>query len=327
MLSNNPGDSTAVDTSAMPVDMMTSPLLSDVGDPVQELLDVLASPEFRDADSFDMDSFLTSPLYDTPLLDFATSPNDDSPLSDYLTTPLIQDDSNPIIGSDDYAALPLFPEMPMSGGSLFGGFTNPVENASMDKLYKMSSPSTPALNSVDPTTVYPSPPVSTLTSFTPVAKPSRSSPATRTESLAARRAGVTGTRKNLQPEALVPLDAPTQSRHYALPSATSRKEVPAVFSRKRARSQAFGNDEDDELNEAPLPPNATEREQIEWKRRQNTLAARKSRKRKLEHQQYLEGRVESLEREVEMWRTRTETMQSILRSHGIPVAEFPATAE
>ena len=72
----------------------------------------------------------------------------------------------------------------------------------------------------------------------------------------------------------------------------------------------------------PLPPNATEREQIEWKRRQNTLAARKSRKRKLEHQQFLENKVEALEREVEVWKTRTGTMQSILKSHGIPVAEF-----
>jgi hypothetical protein len=42
-------------------------------------------------------------------------------------------------------------------------------------------------------------------------------------------------------------------------------------------------DEHDELVEEPLPPNPTGKKQTEWKHRQNTLAARKIRKRKLQH--------------------------------------------
>ena len=43
-------------------------------------------------------------------------------------------------------------------------------------------------------------------------------------------------------------------------------------------------------------------DKIALKRRQNTLAARKSRKRKLEHMMYLENRVEELERAEKMWK-------------------------
>ena len=71
-----------------------------------------------------------------------------------------------------------------------------------------------------------------------------------------------------------------------------------------------------------ITPKATEKEKIEWKRRQNTLAARKSRKRKLEYQLYLETRVESLEHEVEVWKTRALTYEGTLRKNGIPVADF-----
>jgi hypothetical protein len=52
------------------------------------------------------------------------------------------------------------------------------------------------------------------------------------------------------------------------------------------------------------------------------LAARKSRKRKLEHQQWLEEWAEEPERENEKWRTRTETRMQILRSHGAPFDAF-----
>ncbi|KAG7445554.1 uncharacterized protein BT62DRAFT_858561, partial [Guyanagaster necrorhizus] len=130
-----------------------------------------------------------------------------------------------------------------------------------------------------------------------------------------RKSWATGTRKNITPETMVPLDAPTQARRYVLPSATSRKEVPATFAKKRSRSTALGDEEEDELD--PPPPDATDRELIEYKRRQNTLAARKSRKRKLEHQQQLEERVEMLTLEVEQWRTKAEIYQSILLSHNI----------
>lgn len=74
--------------------------------------------------------------------------------------------------------------------------------------------------------------------------------------------------------------------------------------------------------EEQLGPNATEKEQIEWKRRQNTLAARKSRKRKLLHQQELEESVERLTQEKEVWRTRALTLRQLLHSHGVPFNEF-----
>lgn len=90
--------------------------------------------------------------------------------------------------------------------------------------------------------------------------------------------------------------------------------------RKRARTQAFGEDDEEEL--AELPPNATEKEQIEHKRRQNTLAARKSRKRKLEHQLYLEEKVEQQERDIERWKTRAETLQKMLAAHGVTIPPF-----
>jgi hypothetical protein len=130
-----------------------------------------------------------------------------------------------------------------------------------------------------------------------------------------RKSTATGTRKGLKPELLVPVDAPTQPRNYITPSATSRKEVPATFARKRARSQAFGED-DDELQEE-LPPDASEKDQIEWKRRQNTIAARRSRKRKLEHQQFLENEVDRLNSEVSKWRDRSMLMQSMLKAQGV----------
>jgi hypothetical protein len=79
--------------------------------------------------------------------------------------------------------------------------------------------------------------------------------------------------------------------------------------------------EEDELEE-PLKPNATELEQIEWKRRQNTLAARKSRKRKLIHQQTLETQVADLAQDREKWRQRALTLQGILQANGIPFSDF-----
>jgi hypothetical protein len=136
-----------------------------------------------------------------------------------------------------------------------------------------------------------------------------------------RHVSATGTRKNISTDSLVAIDAPTQSRRYVTPSATSRKEMPAVFARKRARQQMLDG-EDDELEIESLKPNATELEQIEWKRRQNTLAARKSRKRKLMHQQGLENQVAELTNDREKWKQRALTLQGILQANGIPFTEF-----
>ncbi|KAJ7434150.1 hypothetical protein FB451DRAFT_1470077 [Mycena latifolia] len=79
---------------------------------------------------------------------------------------------------------------------------------------------------------------------------------------------------------------------------------------------------DSSNGEEPLAANATDQEKIEYKRRQNALAARRSRKRKLMHQQQLEEAVERLTREKDIWKTRALTLSSLLRSHGIACLEF-----
>jgi Basic region leucine zipper len=255
--------------------------------------------------TIDKASPMFSPEY--PMSEYLTSPVDDSPLlttphlgSEMLTSPLLSD-----VGDD----------MELFGGmSFFDSYAEkesaPVRSTlaalDMDNLYAMPSPVSPCL---DPSSVYTSPQVTMSPSF-PLLSSSKP------------KSSATGTRKNLTPDSLVPLDAPTQARKYTTPSATSRKEIPAVFAKKRARSQAFGDDEEEACEEAPLPPNASEREQIEWKRRQNTLAARKSRKRKLQHQLELEAAVERLTSEKETWKVRALTYQGMLRQHGVEVPEF-----
>lgn len=133
---------------------------------------------------------------------------------------------------------------------------------------------------------------------------------------------VTGTRKNITSDSLVPLEAPTLPRTYNTPSATSRKELPMVFARKRARHTSFV-DEDDELDaEIALlnePPSQNEADAIAAKRRQNTLAARRSRKRKLDHQRFLEDAIEQAKAEKEVWQRRAIMCQNQLASMGVSV--------
>ncbi|KAF5328276.1 hypothetical protein D9758_017847 [Tetrapyrgos nigripes] len=290
---------------------------------------LLASPHYRDLNSFPGNEFLTSPFMDTPYDEFLSPDNFDSPFSPDLNTPLMADLSSfeMLTGYND---APLFDDLATSIYSDYASLTTetakevepvkehaqPAASTSfsnptfdMEKLYTFS-PGTPmldAVEAVDPSSLYPSPRIPKSKEFSPAP----------TSAVRKTRSSATGTRKNITTANLVPLDAPTQSRHYATPSATSRKEVPAVFARKRNRSQAFGDEEDELVGEAP-GPNASEKEQIEWKRRQNTLAARKSRKRKLEHQQSLENKVDDLMVEVERWKTKAQTLEQILRSHGVP---------
>ncbi|KAJ7131727.1 hypothetical protein C8R43DRAFT_1024407 [Mycena crocata] len=296
----------------------------------------IASPEFRNlGDSFDSpvigeDSlfdvnaytadFGNEPLFgdDSPYLtspqdhfagdDFGTSPMD-TPFSEFMPTPVMamaNDFESPLItdrGFDDtsldlFGAAPAFPTFEFNDLA-----TAPAPKApNTGKLWTFS-PSTPALDSIEPSSTVKNRPVVP-------APPAPAGPApTR------RRTAVTGTRKNLRPEALIPLDAPTQKRTYVTPSATSRKAVPAAVAKKRLHSVAFDDAEEEELG--VLSPTASEAETIEYKRRQNTIAARKSRKRKLEHQQMLEDEVQTLQSEVAVWRERAMMGQEMLRSHGI----------
>ncbi|KAF5364976.1 hypothetical protein D9758_008177 [Tetrapyrgos nigripes] len=81
------------------------------------------------------------------------------------------------------------------------------------------------------------------------------------------------------------------------------------------------NEEDELAGEVPAP-NASKKEQIEWRRRQNTLAVRRSRKRKLERQQMLKNRIDELENrmdevmvEAEWNNVLLQVVEQILRSH------------
>lgn len=118
-------------------------------------------------------------------------------------------------------------------------------------------------------------------------------------------------------------DGPTHTRNYVTPSSTSKKDIPAFYARKRARSQAFGDDEEDELPEE-LPPSAgaTDQEKIEYRRRRNTLAARRSRQKKADKMATLEDDVRRLTSDRDTWKTRAQTLRQLLLSHGIPCKEF-----
>lgn len=287
-------------------ELTASPEFQSLGDSFPD--DFTASPLFGDEPLFDEGAlfgndsplfgdspFLTSP-HETSYDDFGTSPMD-TPFSEFMPTPLMTMDDifdSPVIADRGYNdSLPLF-----GGATAFSALEGensdnvvPKPMPPTDKLWTFS-PSTPSLDSMDP-------PATSKTR--PVIPPAPQR----------RRTSATGTRKNITAESLIPLDAPTQRRTYVTPSATSRKAVPAGF-RKRLASEAFEDEEAELAALAGLDP-----ESIEWKRRQNTIAARKSRKRKLEHQQMLEDQAATLKREVTMWRERALMAQEMLRSAGI----------
>jgi len=317
MINQKPTDNTmAVDSIPTPADYLPSSHLQhpELEDWMLSITSpLLASPQFQE--------FLTSPVLHTPAQDFESSPNE-TPYSDFLSTPLLDNLGDELFNSPALESdLPLFAadERFTSAPSSIKTKTAELPELPED-MYEM--PPIPETEVINPAWVYCSPatrPSLSITAPTRDPSPSQSS-STTTAPVTRRRATATGTRKNINPEKLIPLDAPTQPRHYTIPSATSRKAVPAVFLRKRQRAE-MGDDEEDELLE-PLPPNATEREQIEFKRRQNTLAARKSRKRKLMHQQELEAKVEKLTNEVTTWQTRCDVLSKLLQNHGIRPPTF-----
>jgi hypothetical protein len=302
MLSQKPGDNGANEVhvrDSAPV--AAAPEVSDA-DAIQSLMDVLkATPELQMSNDFN--EYLTSPLIDSPLDDdLLTTPALGSAdmRADILTSPLMGD-----FGGDSFGEFP----------SLFGEFDGAIYQSKLqNELPAPHQPNFDAMYQISPNTPFLDSPGSSpfeTSVHKPVPLPS-----------SRRKVSVTGTRKNITPEALVPIDAPTQPRKYLTPSATSRKEVPAVFARKRARTAAFG-EEDELLEDIVITPSMTEQEQIEAKRRQNTIAARRSRKRKLEYQRELEENVEQYKRESEIWKARAMTCQALLRSHQIECPEFP----
>lgn len=152
--------------------------------------------------------------------------------------------------------------------------------------------------------------------------PNTSSSTTTSSSSPVSTRRPTGHRKNLAPSALLPVDAPTQPRSYRGPSATSRKDIPAfalassstplgpsssssatasASSTKKRKAVSQDPEDSDDDDEEKFKPRMGESE-IEAKRRQNTLAARRSRHRKLAYVRELEEKVVGLMRENERMR-------------------------
>jgi hypothetical protein len=250
-----------------------------------------ASPDFLNPNSSD---FLTSPV---------------SPWDDLLTTPALDGDvgmtpdiyTSPLMDfGDDFDNMPS-----LFGSTAFEGY-EPKETVGshlspsdlplpdMDDMYKIS-PGTPV---IDDPSIHLSLDVDEDSTF-----PTR------------RKSAPTGTRKNVTPGSLVPHNAPIQARKYRTPSATSRKELPATFARKRARTSGPGEDD-----EPFVGPSVSEEDAIKTKRLQNTLAARRSRKRKLEYQRELEDAIEAERTDKEMWRARAFILEALLldKGHEVP---------
>ena len=236
--------------------------------------------------------------------DFLTSPV--SPWDDLLTTPALDADvgmtpdiyTSPVLMGfgDDFDNLPS-----LFGSNAYDGYDTKVTMGSslspsdlpvldMEDMYKIS-PGTPAIDAIS---LQASPLHVDDSSYLP----------------ARRKNEPTGTRKNITPESLVPFNAPIQTRKYRLPSSTSRKDLPATFARKRARTQGPGEDD------GGVGPSLSEEDAINTKRLQNTLAARRSRKRKLEYQRELEDAIENERKEKEMWRARALVLEALLRDKG-----------
>lgn len=242
--------------------------------------------------------------------DFLTSPV--SPWDDLLTTPALDGDAcmtpdvytSPVLMSfgDEFDNLPS-----LFGSNAYDGYDAKASMGTslspsdlpfpdMDDMYRIS-PGTPAIDTVS---LDASPLHIDDSSYAP-----------------ARRKNVpTGTRKNITPESLVSYDAPIQTRQYRLPSTTSRKDLPATFARKRARTQGPGEDD------GGVEPTLSEEDAIKTKRLQNTLAARRSRKRKLEYQRELEDAIESERKEKETWRERALVLEALLRDKGHEVPQM-----
>ena len=333
MLSRNPSDNT---TMTEPVELPTSVSPEELTAPVIPDKDVdmaKSLPAMLGTDSsidFSMTvshhyTELLAPQSDvremvTPTLMDDYSPWSPDMMNPYLSTPqdsnldtplyLYLDDSHMLTGPDCPPLFPMFPEWDEVQEPVVEPTKSTVPELDPSSLIVMT-PTSPLLDSFDP---------SQLSSAAP--QPVNSSDVAKTTA-GRRKVTATGIRKGVTPESLLDESAPTQTRNYVTPSATSRKEVPAVFARKRARSTAFG-DEEDQLDDYVLPPNPTEKDLIEQKRRQNTVAARRSRKRKLEHLQLLETSLEKERQEKEQWRERALMLSSILSGLNQPVPDFNA---
>ncbi|KAL1742628.1 hypothetical protein HDZ31DRAFT_42822 [Schizophyllum fasciatum] len=271
---------------------------------------------------------LTTPLseyHPTPMSEMfdefpqlGASPGEDTPFNDFLNTPVIPENQDFGVGFDPSA--PLFGGMePWVDQSSSSGPTKESDRESLAYFEQLFSPPVQVSDTFAPPTQH-SPSTSAQ-----LATPNTSPALLDSSSFAPPmlRPAPTGTRPGVTPDKLLGPDAPTQPRKYIAPSSTSRKEAPAAFNRgsKRSRAAAF-QDDDEEL--PPLPANATDAEQVEYKRRQNTLAARKSRRRKLEHQLVTERKADYFQRRSNHFETVARTVIAMWQEQTGRPYELPA---
>ncbi|KAL1716756.1 hypothetical protein EV715DRAFT_274820 [Schizophyllum commune] len=250
------------------------------------------------------------------------SPGEDTPYNDFLNTPVIPDGHDFGVSFDPNAPLfggmePWAPQSPTTQ-------SKEQEREALAYIEQLLSPQAPMTDSFAPAPKM-SPSMSTAHLATPNTSPAMLDSSSFAPPLS--RPAPTGTRPGVTPDKLLGPDAPTQPRKYTAPSSTSRKEAPAAFTRgsKRSRSAAFQGDDDEEL--PPLPANATDAEQVEYKRRQNTLAARKSRRRKLEHQLVTERKAEYFMRRSNHFETVARTVIAMWQEQTGRPYELPAFPE
>jgi Basic region leucine zipper len=262
---------------------------------------LLGSPDYKMRNDFS--AYLTSPLDDSPWEDdMLTTPSfgsaGDSGV-DILTSPVLLDPS------DAFSDMPLFPNVP--------SFDLTFEKLNVQSPNKIESSGDHMSSSTSHHSLFPD--------EGSAGTPSRSGSAAPTRR-GRRKLLPTGTRKNVTPESLVPVEAPIQPRKYVTSSSTSRKELPVIFARKRKLSTAFSaENEEDQLAGDTLntPPTPIELDAIDAKRRQNTLAARRSRKRKLEYQLELESAIDDVRADRDAWKTRALALKSLLQDNGVEI--------
>lgn len=106
---------------------------------------------------------------------------------------------------------------------------------------------------------------------------------------------------------------------HASPARERYANLPAV-SRRRPNVESEDEDESEELE--PLDPDATEEEKKAYKRRQNTLAARRSRAKRAQEFRRLQEENSRLSRETAIWKERALMMERLLVTHGLPCPNF-----
>ncbi|GAA5855580.1 hypothetical protein JCM9279_002987 [Rhodotorula babjevae] len=299
-----------------------------------------SAPAPAHADPATLDALLESPLG----LAASTAPSDTSPLSEFLASPMFSLASgggdSTVPPSATMSELPLptpspyehayaysaaYSAAPAADGSALAWFpplpASAAGPSSSSSVLFGGAPPTPAS-----TILRPLPPPPSLAPAPPsafAAPPAPTATATAAKSTATKRPAPTGFRPGAPP--LLPLDAPIQSRHSVMPSATSKRRKTSAAEKallKRAREghsvspdggapAAVAGDE-----HAPPQPDAGARAEaddlppdivaaVERKRLQNTLSARKSRARK-------QARVQELEGENELLRRRVGELEALL---------------